>query len=272
MRRVFLNVFVCGCLAATAQAQQCAAPAPQCAAPPTAAPAPPPTSAGRFVRGPTPGAAAGESHSFGIRGPALHIPEIRLALPTLELPSLFHIRRDAEKIFDVTRSPFVEEQPLEFGNVPTSAPAPAAAPAPPTMCVPMQAPACAAPCVGANDEVLKALLERLARLEALEQELAALRAQNAATASVQADTRSVEAPTKPEASAPLSGSRPVAKKSEPARSQPRLQQASFEEVDEPAAAPAVRPSQPVTLRGTGLSAPPPPNRSRSQFGDWTRQR
>lgn len=73
---------------------------------------------GNYVRGPATGEARGESNSVGIRGLRLRIPEINLQLPSIELPSLYSIRREAEMVFDSTRGPYVEGQPAEFRMVP----------------------------------------------------------------------------------------------------------------------------------------------------------
>lgn len=177
--------------ASTLAAQECAVPQPYCppqacaprpAAAPAAAAAPVPLALiERFIRGPAPGTATGESNSIGIRGPALHIPEMRIALPHLELPSLYQIRHDATKIFDTTRSPLVGDAALELDNVgaaPAAAPAEAAPAAAPAYCPPYCPPACAAPmqCTSLEDQ-LKQLNQRLARLDALERELAAMKQQ-----------------------------------------------------------------------------------------------
>lgn len=174
-------------LTSTAMAQECALPgptcAPQCQSPPMS-PAPQ-RSPGRFVRGLSPGSTAGESTSLGLRGATLHIPEIRISLPHIELPSFYKVRHDSSKVFDTTRSPLVYDDVLEFDNV--EAPQQQRPQAPQ-----YSPPACTAPparCAQSTDEALRALQEQMARLEQLEQELVALRHRQAAAAYPAADQR-----------------------------------------------------------------------------------
>lgn len=190
MRRIAFLTAACGLLPSMAAAQQCAAPCytPQCVAPPMAAPAAAPATAPlrNFLRAPGTGQTAGESNSIGLRLPTLHIPETRIGLPTIELPSLMRFRREAEMVFDHARGPLVSGDLQEFGNLPANAapasaapamPAPASAfPAAPANCLP-QAPACAAPgFYGKADSANESMESRIARLEGLERELASLRA------------------------------------------------------------------------------------------------
>lgn len=182
MRRLAFLTAACGLLPAIAAAQQCAAPcytSPQCAAPATAAPAVA-APARNFLRAPGTGQTAGESNSIGLRGITLHIPEMRIGLPTLELPSLMRFRREAEMVFDHARGPLVNGDILDFGNLPATgapaAPAPATAAPAPVNCIP-QSPACAAPGLYSKlDSANETMEVRMARLEGLERELTSLRA------------------------------------------------------------------------------------------------
>ncbi len=281
--RTYLTALAGLTLSSTALAgePECGVPmpcAPQCAMPtrPTVS-APTPTNE-RFLRGPAPGTAAGESNSLGIRGPVLHFPEIRIALPTLELPSLFHARHDATKFFNATQSPLVDEPALELDNVGVEAPAPTApAPTATTPCVPYCPPACAVPNRCASlDEQLKQLDEKLARLERLEAQLATLRTEQLTSLRTDAPAITHNAPAKPvvvkrQTAAPVA-SRPISK-SAPSK----LQNVAYEEiVDEPAPTTNARstPRVPVadSVRPTfGLSKPSPARGKASEFGDWTQQ-
>ena len=224
MRRIVLFTAACGLLPSIAAAQQCAAPsyAPQCAAPAMAAPAPATAPPRNFVRAPATGQAAGESNSIGLRGFTLHIPEMRIGLPTLELPSLMRFRREAEMIFDHTRGPLVNGDVLDFGNLPANAApavAPAVAPAFAPTCIP-QSPACAAPGVlGKTDAANETIEARMARLEGLERELASLRQQMAQVA-----TPGSNGAGKRAGMSTVTGSRPV--------SRPVITQARHQDAEE----------------------------------------
>ena len=65
--------------------------APPAAAPPSAPAAPP----GMFVAPPQTGTVMGERNSIMLHGPALHMPEFRIGLPSLELPSFQRMRQEA---------------------------------------------------------------------------------------------------------------------------------------------------------------------------------
>lgn len=71
---------------------------------------------GVYVRAPETGEYAGESESVGLRGLGIRIPEFHLELPTIQLPCFIHFRRDAELYADSARLPFVEREPVEFGQ------------------------------------------------------------------------------------------------------------------------------------------------------------
>ena len=58
---------------------------------------------------PTPaGTVAGASSSIGLRGLEIHLPELKLALPTITLPSLIRFRRDPELYVDSSRAPLIQ--------------------------------------------------------------------------------------------------------------------------------------------------------------------
>ncbi len=258
---------------------QCAVPttcAPRCdvACPverDVAAPAKDQPAPGNFLRGPATGQASGESRSFGIRGPALHIPEMRIALPTLEFPSPVKFRRNAEMIFDQVRGPHSLAAVQEFGNLPdTTAPAGPDTPAPPgpdtpappvipppPKCTPYYPPPCDPNIYGSTNDRMEATL---ARLEKLEAELTVLRA--AAAEREHRSPASSEAPQgalKPYSSAGVTkGSRPVPVK--PVRTAP-----------DPIDGAMVVASRPQPVRG-GLSAPASrmPVNDKDEFGAWSR--
>lgn len=268
--------------------QECAVPQPTCA-PSVCAPTPkvgttPKTTNERFVRGPVPGSAAGESNSLGIRGPTLHIPEIRITLPHLELPSLFHVRHDASKIFGITQSPLVDEPALELNNVgeakpDVSSPSPeVSAPKCHQPCVPYCPPACAAPNQCASlDEQLRELNQKLARLEALEAQITQLKEEQRSMVGVTMASAVVENGAKPPVSqgSTVKPSRPVL------RPQPsKYQTASYEEPADPAQVRRTSPAQPRQAANTtrqdrgrfGLSTPDSSTTSKPNFGDWTQKK
>ena len=53
------------------------------------------------------GQIAGASHSIGLRGFEIHFPELRLALPTLQLPSLVKFRREPHMRLDPAEAPLI---------------------------------------------------------------------------------------------------------------------------------------------------------------------
>lgn len=248
-------LFFAGALSCTASlsAQECAAPAPCVCAPRMAAPTAPPPTNERFLRGPAPGSATGESNSLGIRGPALHIPEMRFGLPHLELPSLYKIRHDASKVFEATRSPLVNEPALELDNVGPALQGPAPAFNAPQPCAPYCPPACSAPvqCT-AVEEQLKLLNQKLARLEAVERELVTIKQQQQAAISAQSEvaaaTAAVEAAEKSLAAAKQRAETAAAAPKPMVRLRP-LQPASYEEPANEQV--ATTPRKPQTLRGAG---------------------
>ena len=72
---------------------------------------------GVFANGQPSGDVAGESGSIGVRGFSLRFPELKLEFPTLQLPSFFRFRRDAEVFVDSSRAPYVAGQPAIFGQI-----------------------------------------------------------------------------------------------------------------------------------------------------------
>ena len=107
---------------ALAQAPQCAA--PQCAAPyytpncnrPANAnqQSEPVTPPGMFVAPPTSGDVLGESNGLGFHGPALHIPQSTIRLPSLQFGGLFRSRRGPEMITDQSRATYQAQPALKM--------------------------------------------------------------------------------------------------------------------------------------------------------------
>jgi len=127
--------------AALAEAEAAQA-APAAAAAPANFAAPAPT-----------GQVAGASHSVGIRGLEIHFPELRFALPTLQLPSLVKFRREPHMQLDPASAPMVAPAavaPAPSGYFPQYAAAPALAPAGAPATAPAVAPASTAPARTAN--------------------------------------------------------------------------------------------------------------------------
>lgn len=259
------------CAVPAACTPRCEAPCRQCQPPDRAAPADK-AAPGNFLRGPATGQASGESRSFGLRGPALHIPEMRIALPTLEFPSPVRFKRNAEMIFDQIRGPHSLAEVQNFGNLPeedVGAPAkgpdddvaaPVIPPAP--RCTPYYCPPACDP--NQVDATTKRLEATLARLEAMEKELATLRA--AAADQQNEVTTSSHGAGKPQMTVAAKGSRPL-----PPRTT-QFVQAGYEEP-----APVVSENRPVvTTRAAsgrmGLSAPKvaQPAVEPDEFGAWSR--
>ncbi|MBI1344854.1 hypothetical protein GC163_01045 [bacterium] len=265
-KRTTFTCIVLAC-ASSAAAQECAAPGPVCHTPcvpqTAAAAAAPANDQGRFVRAPAAGATAGESNTLGLRGPAIHIPEMRIALPSIEFPSPYKIRHDAFKVFDQIRSPLVQDAAIEFDNVaPSAAPAPAAAPATTQPAyVPYCPPACAAPVQCTEmEQTLKALQSQLARLESLERELQEIKQQHQ---TAQPTTVAASRPARSASAAPPP-SRPL-----PKLRQPIYETASYEEPVAVSTTPAKKPRPTTTMapREMGLSSP---GRS-GEFGEWSQK-
>ena len=252
--------------ASSAIAQECAVPGPTCApapccqpsssaAPANAAPANP----GRFVRGPSAGAATGESNTLGLRGPVIHIPEIRLQLPHIEFAGLYKIRHDATKIFNSERAAFVEDAPLEFDNVASPA---TAAPAQATPAnVPYYPPACTAPvqCTE-TEQSLKALEAQLARLEVLEKELLVMKKQQVVAQMQQELARQTSSATVPQS---VASERPAVLVRKPVYEMATYQE---EVVEEAPVAPQAK--RPVSAPPTRASSSKFWIRDPNSFGDW----
>uniref|UniRef100_A0A7C2PI04 Uncharacterized protein n=1 Tax=Schlesneria paludicola TaxID=360056 RepID=A0A7C2PI04_9PLAN len=199
---------------------------------------------------------------------AIHIPEMRIALPTVEFPSPIKFRREAEMIFDQIRGPLSAAPVQEFGNLPEQpnvAPPYVPQPAPPSApCVP---PACTAPAGCTVGDVNPQLEATLARLERMEQELAALRAQNQAL-SQQRGSQTAAHNLQGAGKATTVTTRPL-----PPR---RFMQAAYQEpaaASAPAAPPPSAPikspvRKPVEPARFGLSAPSDQS-AEDGFGTWT---
>ncbi len=103
----------------------CAAPAPTLAAAPAespeqpvAAPLQPAVAApAMFAAPPAAGEITGATNSIGIRGLSLTMPEMRLQLPTVHLPSLVRSSRNAEMHVDGGRAPLVTGAPAAYGQI-----------------------------------------------------------------------------------------------------------------------------------------------------------
>lgn len=77
---------------------------------------------GVYVRAPETGEQAGESVTYGVRGPGLRLPAISIDLPELRLPSLVKYRRNPEMQVEATRAPWVEGRAMEYNQIPPSNP------------------------------------------------------------------------------------------------------------------------------------------------------
>lgn len=266
---------------ATAMAQECALPGPACAPQcqtPLTSPTPP-RSAGRFVRGLSPGSTAGESTSLGLRGATLHIPEIRISLPHIEFPSLYKVRHDSSKVFDTTRSPLVYDDVLEYDHVEAPLKQPPLQTTQPQLYSP---PACTAPparCAQSTDEALRALQEQMARLEQLEQELVALRQRQASAAYPAGDQRTWRSTGQPGTPEPrhdvgqtVPAPRPQRYPLEPASYEEEASWDSDVYAPLPARSAARQPNAMgrVSTRETALPQQEvnQPPASRAEFGDW----
>jgi len=237
------------------------------------------------VRGPATGEARGESNSLGIKGLRVRFPEINLQLPSIELPSLYSIRRDAEMEFDGTRGPYVQGQPAEFRMVEAEdrgagdnkggpgqdrcAPQPGFAPTPtgagdqPTVDGPFGNPMPPTPAAEAA--------YRARELELREQELALLRLQ---VQEMQAQLRDLSSASSSVAPSPARTTTPVALRPR------RVEPAAYVEAEETSSPPTgFGLSQPTKAKS--VSAPPPsrpvgrtnkapatPRTATSNFGDW----
>ncbi len=61
---------------------------------------------------------------MGVRGLGIRIPEIRLEMPTVQLPSLVRFRRGPEMHLESGRAPFVQQSAAAFGQIHTGGVAP----------------------------------------------------------------------------------------------------------------------------------------------------
>lgn len=62
---------------------------------------------GFYQAGPRAGAFEGPSGGVGLRGGGITLPEIKLGLPTIEFPSLFHSRRGARMVYKGGEAPWI---------------------------------------------------------------------------------------------------------------------------------------------------------------------
>ena len=68
-----------------------------------------------FVAPPASGVVAGATNSFGLRGLEITFPELKFALPSLQLPSLVRLRREAEMHLDSGRATMVRSSEAAGG-------------------------------------------------------------------------------------------------------------------------------------------------------------
>jgi len=164
---------------------QCAAPyAPECCQPqqcavPQAQPEAAPQ--GAYVAPVARGETAGESESLGLRFGSLRIPEFTIKLPTIQLPHLIHLRRDAEMYTEAGTAPFVRRPMSEFRVSPEAAAeaAPEDRPEKAPCCVPRQpcgVPPAPAACAQAERELRLQLQAKESELSHLQDRLAELEA------------------------------------------------------------------------------------------------
>ena len=243
------------------------------------------------------GEITGESHSVGLRGFALTMPELRLELPTLHLPSMVRSRRNPEMRVDGGRAPMVSGAPAAYGQLanagfvqsanagfaqtqaaPAAAPArtaPAAAPAaaPASGCVPAEScvpfyipPAPAAYPEGArNQRANDELLETRRALVLYRQELERLQR------SIESTTSSVDAPEEDQLpalnirGASSAHSRPVSSNKVRRASPPKILEAGyteeeFTESEEVAELPTRPVASPRNSRSVAAPAPSAPGK------------
>ncbi|MFM9068787.1 MAG: hypothetical protein ACKOUR_15865 [Planctomycetota bacterium] len=72
---------------------------------------------GTYVAPPRSGVTVGESRGWGVNGMAITLPSIRLAMPSIELPSLYRASRGAHMRVDSATAPFVEHHGQFAGQV-----------------------------------------------------------------------------------------------------------------------------------------------------------
>ena len=121
-----------GCAAPEPTCEAPVSPSPAVAAPVNPAPASPPgqeesenqpfvnaaaATPAMFSAPATSGEITGATNGIGIRLPALTIPEMRLQLPTVHLPSIVRTSRDAEMYVDGGRAPRVTGAPAAYGQL-----------------------------------------------------------------------------------------------------------------------------------------------------------
>lgn len=72
---------------------------------------------GTYVAPPRSGVTVGESRGWGVNGMAITLPSIRLAMPSIELPSLYRASRGAHMRVDSATAPYVENYGQYAGQV-----------------------------------------------------------------------------------------------------------------------------------------------------------
>lgn len=91
--------------------------APQGMAYPQGAPVSPAHPVGMYAQPQATGEYVGESHSLGIRGLSVTLPEITVQLPSVQLPSFFSSRRGPEFRSQAASAPFVHNPPAVYGQM-----------------------------------------------------------------------------------------------------------------------------------------------------------
>jgi hypothetical protein len=72
---------------------------------------------GSYAAPPPVGEVIGESRSWGMRGLSITLPEVRLELPSVQLPSLVRGRRGPEMQIERSRAPYVTQQAAVYGQM-----------------------------------------------------------------------------------------------------------------------------------------------------------
>lgn len=119
----------CGAVPNCPNGTNCVPPQQPAVAPPTQ-PALMMVPAGQYVQAPATGEYEGESQGLGVRGFGLRIPEMNLQLPTLQLPSLVHFRRDATMHVAPSQAPYVPGVAAQYGMLSAGGQMPAITSAP----------------------------------------------------------------------------------------------------------------------------------------------
>jgi hypothetical protein len=131
-RRLSLAILLCG-FACAVHAQHQREDVVQRKDSPLESPAAPPAEApaGYYAAPPAAGTHAGAANSFGIEGMAIHFPAVSLRFPSLELPCIFHTRRQPKVLLDSAQAPYVQQQQPVAVGAPVAVQAIAPSEAPP---------------------------------------------------------------------------------------------------------------------------------------------